>query len=59
MYSLVVMININADKFAKTSSAPKFPKIADKTSWVPSETDNGTIDVDNKCMMTIDFGSGG
>jgi hypothetical protein len=51
----MVMIDIYTDKLAETSSPPQFPKITDKACRISSETDDGSVDVNNKCMMAIDL----
>ena len=52
----VVVIDINADKLAESSCSPQPSEIADEARGVPSQADNGSVDIDDKRVGAIDLG---
>ena len=53
MNGTMVMIDVDADKFAKASSSSELAKLCDKLSGIPSEANDGAIDIHHKCMRAV------
>jgi hypothetical protein len=54
---LVVVVDIHADKLAKLASSAKLSEIGHESCWIACEADDGTVDVDNKGMLSVNLHS--
>jgi hypothetical protein len=53
MNGTMVMIDVDADEFAKASSSSELAKLCNKLSRIPREANDGAIDIHHKCMRTV------
>ena len=53
MNGTMVMIDVDADEFAKASSPSELAKVCDKSSGIPREANDGAIDIHHECMRTV------
>jgi hypothetical protein len=55
IYSLMMVINVNAHEFTESPSPTKFPETSNKSRWVPRKTDYHPINVDQKGTRAVYF----
>ena len=53
MNGSMVVIDVDADEFAKASSSSEFAKVFDKSSGITRETNDGTVDIHHECMRAV------
>jgi hypothetical protein len=53
MNGTMVMIDVDANEFAKASSSSELAKVCDKLSGIPREANDGAIDIHHKCMRAV------
>ena len=57
--SLMVMVDIDANKFAKSTSTAEFPEVANEACRIPCETNYSTIDIDDEGARCVYFSASG
>lgn len=57
--SIVVVIDINTDKFTKSSCPSELPELGNKTVGMSRQANDSTIDVDDIGIRSVDFCSCG
>ena len=53
MNGTMMMIDVNADEFAKASSSSELAKLCDKLGGIPRKANDGAIDINHKCMTAV------
>lgn len=54
----VVMVNVNADKFAEPTRPAQLSEVGDESRRISSKSDNSPVDIYDECVISIDLSTG-
>ena len=53
----MVVVYVHTHELAETSCTSQPPETGNKSSGIPSKSDDAAVNVNNKCPRTVDFGT--